>query len=111
MAGDSSQDHLRVLREAVKATLIAKTQGTSLQAYQNLVREISQLRRKYESRRDAQTEFGLLSMIRALSSNITYLRERKHETLVSEVLAIKLWSCSKVGAAAGCMHTNFKVLC
>ena len=93
---EASPEHARLLREAVKAALVSKTKGGSAQAYQNLVREVSQLRRKYETRRDAQTEFGLTSMIKALSSSITYLRERKHEALVSEVLAIKLWACSQV---------------
>jgi hypothetical protein len=95
-AQEAAQEHARLLREAVKSAVVDKAKGSSAQAYQNLVREISQLRRKYESRRDQETEFGLISLIKALSSSITYLRERKHEALVSEVLAIKLWTSSKV---------------
>lgn len=45
---------------------------------------------------DPAAEFSLVCLIQATKANVTFLREGVHDNVLTQVLSIGLWSCTKV---------------
>jgi hypothetical protein len=66
----------------------------------SFVKELQSLRRKLESSPDAAAEFQLVALVQALTSCVSSLKEGIHDAVLTTLLSISFWSCTKVGAAA-----------
>lgn len=63
----------------------------------SFVKELQSLRRKLESSPDdAAAEFSLIALIQALTTCVSALKEGIHDAVLTSILSISLWSCSKV---------------
>lgn len=51
-----------------------------------------------DGRANSDAEHSLVALLSALTSCVSALKERKHDTLLSEVLSIGLWSCPEVSS-------------
>eukprot|EP00882_Tetradesmus_deserticola_P032296 GHRQ01036595.1.p2 GENE.GHRQ01036595.1~~GHRQ01036595.1.p2 ORF type:complete len:115 (-),score=43.76 GHRQ01036595.1:8-352(-) len=86
--------------------------GPSSRTYDNIctrsfAKELQSLRRKLESGPDAAAEFSLIALIQALTTCVSSLREGVHDAVLTTILSISLWSCSKVGASAAAATSAF----
>jgi hypothetical protein len=64
----------------------------------SFVKELQSLRRKLESSPDAATEFSLIALVQALTTCASSLKEGIHDAVLTTILSISLWSCTKVHA-------------
>lgn len=63
----------------------------------SFVRELQSLRRKLENgQHDAAAEFSLVCLVQALISCASSLKEGIHDAVLTTILSIGLWSCTKV---------------
>ncbi|WIA18820.1 hypothetical protein OEZ85_003501 [Tetradesmus obliquus] len=89
------------LRDHVRDALKARATGAQSPAYNNFVKELQSLRRKLESSPDdAAAEFSLIALIQALTTCVSALKEGIHDAVLTSILSISLWSCSKAVRAA-----------
>lgn len=66
-------------------------------SYCSLVKELSSLRKKACDKNALEAAVHLLAnMIHAIKDCTSVLRERKHDTLLNEVLGINMWTCAQV---------------
>lgn len=64
-----------------------------------LLRTISDFRKRVErDQTDEATNIYLAELVRAVMGNIAGIKDRKHETLVAEILSVKLWNVPQVCA-------------
>eukprot|EP00879_Flechtneria_rotunda_P029703 GHRR01032144.1.p1 GENE.GHRR01032144.1~~GHRR01032144.1.p1 ORF type:complete len:194 (+),score=57.72 GHRR01032144.1:208-789(+) len=83
----------KALRQYVHGVLKGKVAQSS--TYNNFVKELQALRRKLDSGSDAAAEFSFVALIQALTSCISDLKNGSNDTILTTILSIGLWSCSK----------------
>ncbi|KAJ9509497.1 hypothetical protein QJQ45_001961 [Haematococcus lacustris] len=88
----------QLLHEYVQRALLSKTSGGDPSPFNSFVKEFASLRKKVE--RGTASEQLLANLIHALKNCVSILRERKHDSILTEVLGIKLWEALPVVRAA-----------
>ena len=92
-------DAAAALLSYVGRALVSKAKGTDATSYNNLVKELGSMRKKLEKPKgieDVATSQLLTNMLTAITGNVSSLRERRHDSLLNEVLGIKIWSCQPI---------------
>lgn len=70
-----------------------------------LLRSFSDFKKRVErDPSDEATAIYLAELVRAITGNVSVIKERKHETLVAEILAVKLWTVPKVSGRRMCVY-------
>lgn len=65
----------------------------------SFLKEFSDLKRKIETQPNEAIETSLCLLIRAVTSNVSVLRERCHEQFLQEMFSIQLWNVPKVSGS------------
>jgi hypothetical protein len=71
----------------------------------SFVKELQSLRRKLESSPDAAAEFSLIALINALKDVASCLKEGIHDAVLTTILSIGMWSCTKVQPCTAAART------
>eukprot|EP00775_Hariotina_reticulata_P003857 gene3857-4114_t len=91
---ESSSNAQRV-REYVQGALQSRAKGAQSAAYNNFVKEVQALRRKLEAGPDDAAEFSLVCLIQAIKYCVSFLKEGKHDAVLTTVLSIGLWDSTQ----------------
>jgi hypothetical protein len=62
----------------------------------SFVKELQALRRKLEAAPDDAAEFSLVCLIQAIKYCVSFLKEGRHDAVLTTVLSIGLWDCTLV---------------
>ncbi|KAF6257096.1 RNA polymerase I-specific transcription initiation factor RRN3-domain-containing protein [Scenedesmus sp. NREL 46B-D3] len=91
----ANNNNSTALRKVVHGALHSRAKGAQSSAYNNFVKELQSLRRKLETSPDAAAEFSLIALIQALTTCVSSLKEGMHDAVLTIILSISLWSCTK----------------
>ncbi len=95
------------------STLALSAQNHAVNCWLPVRRLTAEVKRLYSSLRgshgrpDEEAIDHLVSLIHALTACVSFLHESKHETLLSQLLNIKLWTVAEVG----CSSQAYKSFC
>ena len=67
------------------------------------MKQLVTLRKRVLQCPDEGTVASLLALIGALKDSVSALKERKHDSLLGEVLGIPLWTCHEVRRMAAAL--------
>eukprot|EP00878_Enallax_costatus_P023831 GHUV01025383.1.p1 GENE.GHUV01025383.1~~GHUV01025383.1.p1 ORF type:complete len:218 (+),score=54.51 GHUV01025383.1:216-869(+) len=97
LAGNSEAARkAKAFRQHVQNAVSARSKGAQSPQYERLISELKAQRRRLEAGHDqAAAEFHFTAIVEALASCASTLKDGSHDVLLTAVLGIPFWQCSK----------------